>query len=113
MRTARQMKQKGQDAKAKHKMVKVKVLPSLGAEGGAYLRFISLWATRLCKHSKCHSWGRSSGSTVCLTPMLFPEVIYAKQGSSMYHFSSLWYDSAGHRATAYNASVLPLDHGRG
>ena len=35
--------------------------------------------------------GWSSGSTLCFTATLFPEVLNAKQGNSMYHFSSLWY----------------------
>ena len=29
--------------------------------------------------------------------MLFSKVLDAKQGNSMYHFSSLWYDSTGYR----------------
>ena len=40
--------------------------------------------------------GWPSGSTVCFTPMLFPEVLNAKQGNGMYHFSSFWYDSTGY-----------------
>ena len=43
--------------------------------------------------------GWPSGSTVCFTPMLIPEVLNGKQGNSMYHiFSSLWYESTGCRA---------------
>ena len=45
--------------------------------------------------------GWPSGSTVCFAPMLFPEVLNAKQGNSMYHFSSLWYDSTGYRTPTY------------
>ena len=30
--------------------------------------------------------GWLSGSTVCFTPMIFPEVLNAKQGNSMCHF---------------------------
>ena len=45
--------------------------------------------------------GWRTGNTVCFTPMLFPEVLNAKQGNSMYHFSSLWYDSTGHRTPTY------------
>ena len=33
--------------------------------------------------------GWQSGSTVCLTPMLVPNVLNAKQGNSMYHFQVL------------------------
>ena len=29
--------------------------------------------------------GWPSGSTLCFTPMLFPKVLHAKQGNSMYH----------------------------
>ena len=39
--------------------------------------------------------GWPSGSTVCFTPMLFPEVLNAKQGNSMRHIffkSSVWLD---------------------
>ena len=42
-----------------------------------------------------------SGSTVRLTPMLFPKVLNAKQGNSMYQFSSLCYDSAACRTPIY------------
>ena len=53
--------------------------------------------------------GWPSGSTVCFTPMLFPKVLNAKRGKSMYHiFSSLWYDSTGNRAPTYKPSILPL-----
>ena len=41
-------------------------------------------------------WAFGTGSTVCFTSMLFPKVLHAKQGSSMCHFSSLWYDSMGY-----------------
>ena len=33
--------------------------------------------------------GWPSGSTVCFTPMLFPDVLNAKQGNSMYQFQVL------------------------
>ena len=45
--------------------------------------------------------GWPSGSTVCFTPMLFPEVLNAKQGNSICHFSSLWFDSTGYRTPTY------------
>ena len=52
-----------------------------------------------------HSWentvnatvgGWPSGSTVCFPTVLFPEVLNAKKGNSIYHFSSLWYDWTGY-----------------
>ena len=43
-----------------------------------------------------------SGSTVCFTPMLFPEVQNAKQGNKLYHFSSFWYDWAKYRTPTYH-----------
>ena len=46
------------------------------------------------------SW--QSGHTVHFIPMLFLTVLNAKQGSSVYHFSSHWYDSTG----ASNPSLL-------
>ena len=51
------------------------------------------------------AWGWPSDSTVCFPPMLFPEVLNAKQGHSMgtFHFSSLWYASTGHRTQTYRA----------
>ena len=45
--------------------------------------------------------GWKSGRTVCFTPMLFPEVLNAKQGNCMHHFSSLWFDSIGYRTPIY------------
>ena len=45
--------------------------------------------------------GWPSGCTVGFTPMLFPEVLNAKQGSSMCHFSGLWYDSTRYRTQTY------------
>ena len=45
--------------------------------------------------------GRPSGSTVRCTPILFPKVLNAKQGNSMYRYSSLCYDSTGHRTPTY------------
>ena len=30
-----------------------------------HLRFISLWATKLCKHSEWYCWGWPSGGAVC------------------------------------------------
>ena len=45
--------------------------------------------------------GWPSGSTVFFTPMLFLEVLNAKQGNCMYNFSSLWYDTTGYRTPTY------------
>ena len=53
------------------------------------------------------------GSTVCFTPMLFPEVLNAKQGNSMYHFSSLWCDSTGHRTPTYRVQSEHSTFGHG
>ena len=50
-------------------------------------------------NSKFGGW--TSCSTGCFTPMLFPEVLNADQGGSMYPFSNLWYDSTGYRALTY------------
>ena len=41
------------------------------------------------------------GSTVCLTPMLFPKVLNAKQGNGMYRSSSLWYGSTEYKTSTY------------
>ena len=53
--------------------------------------------------------GGPSGST----PMLFPEVLNAKEGSSMYHFQVFGMTGPGiePRPTAYKASIIPLGHG--
>ena len=75
---------------AESRKIKVPSLSIFDEYDGAHLRFISLWATQLYKHSECYSWGWPSGITLCFAPMLFPEVLNAKQGNSMYHFSSLW-----------------------
>ena len=45
--------------------------------------------------------GWPSGSTVCLTRIVFAEKMNAKQGNSMYHFSSLLYDSTGYWTPTY------------
>ena len=45
--------------------------------------------------------GWPSGSTVCFTPMLVPKALNAKQGNSMYHCSSLCYDSTGYQALSF------------
>ena len=75
-------------------IVKVKVkVPSLaifGEQAGTHLRSISLWATQLCNHSECYNWDRPSGTTVCLTPILFPKMLNFKKGNSSQHLSSLW-----------------------
>ena len=55
-----------------------------------------------------------SGSTVCFTPTLFPEVLNAKQGNSMCHFQVFGMTRPGiePRPTTYNASIIPMGHGR-
>ena len=45
--------------------------------------------------------GWSSDSTVCLTPMLFPKVLNAKQGKSMYYFSNLWHGLTMYQTLLY------------
>ena len=61
--------------------------------------------------------GWPSGSTVRFTPMLFPEMMNTKQGNSMYHFSSLWYDSTGYptlinRVQSEHSNTGPRTHYR-
>ena len=61
------------------------------------LRLIRLRAGK--RYSKAvRIWGWPSGNTVSFTLIFFPEVLNAKQGNSMYRFSSLCYDSTGYRA---------------
>ena len=57
--------------------------------------------------------GWPSCSTVCFTPMLFPEVLNARQGNSMHHFSSLWYDSTGYRTLTDRVQSQHSTTGRG
>ena len=60
--------------------------------------------------------GWPSGSTVCFTPMLFPKVLNAKQGNSMYQIFQVFgmtRPDIKPRPTACKASILPLSHGRG
>ena len=52
--------------------------------------------------------GWPPGSTFCFTPVLFPEVLNAMQENSIYHFSSLWYDSTGYRAPTYRWATEPV-----
>ena len=56
-----------------------------------------------------------SGSTVCFTPMLFPEVLNAKQGNSMTKFLVFGLTRLGiePRPTVHKAIILPLGYGRG
>ena len=58
--------------------------------------------------------GRSSACTVSLPPTVLPKVLNAKQGNSMYDFSSLWYDSIGNwiQYTSYKAVILPPTRGK-
>ena len=51
-----------------------------------------------------------SGSTVLLTPMLFPNMVNARQGNSIHHFQVFDLTRPGiePRPPAYKASILPL-----
>ena len=53
--------------------------------------------------------GWPSGGNVCLTPMLFPKVLNAKQGNSMYHFFqvlSMTRPDIEHRPIAYRGHSI-------
>ena len=50
-------------------------------------------------NAKIRGW--PYGSTVFFTAKFIPEVLNAKQGNSMYHFTSLWYDSMEYRTPTY------------
>ena len=54
--------------------------------------------------------GWSSGNTVCFTSMLYPEVLNAKLGNSIYHFEAPGMARPGiePRPVAYKASILRL-----
>ena len=57
--------------------------------------------------------GWPSVSTVCFTPMLFPEVLNAKQGNGMYQVFGMTRPGIEPRPTAYKSNILPLGHGCG
>ena len=58
-------------------------------------------------------WGWLSGSSVFLTPMLFPKMLNAKQGNSMHYFQVFGLTQAGMepQSTVHKVSILSLGHG--
>lgn len=52
-----QMRRDGWNEAVMIDRIKVPSVTISGEQGGSYLCFFSLWATQLCKHSKCYSWG--------------------------------------------------------